>query len=88
MTGVTGHGVLAVEVSFVDVEDHLDHPTCGEFLWLVVLLELIDVAIIAFHAKRSGDESHGWLELSSGKVFEYLDVLEALLGGLLLKDDG
>jgi len=86
MTGVTSHRVLPVEVAFVDVQDHLDHAACGEFRRLVVLIELIDVAIVAFHAQRPGDESHSWIELSGGKIFEYLDVLEALPGGLLLKD--
>jgi hypothetical protein len=82
MTGVTGHGVLDVEVSFVDIQDHLDHAPGGEFCWFVVLIELIGVAIAASHAKRSGDESHGWIQLSGGKIFEYLNVLEALPGSL------
>jgi hypothetical protein len=80
VTGVTTDSALAVEASFVDVEDHLDHAPSGEFRGLVVFIELIrDVAVATAHAERSGDESHRRIELGSGEIFEYLEVLRALL---------
>jgi hypothetical protein len=81
MTGVTTHRALAVEASFVDVEDHLNHAPSGEFRGLVVFIELIrDVAIATAHPERAGDEGHGWIELCGGEIFEYLEVLRVLLG--------
>lgn len=62
MTGVTANRALPVEVSLVDVKDHLNHPAGSEFGWLLVFIKLIwDVAVVALHAQRTGDESHRWL---------------------------
>ena len=86
MAGETTNRALAVEVSLVDVKHHLNHAPRGEFCWLVVLIKLVrDMAIIASHAQRAGDESHRWIQLRSGESFKDLYVLVFLFGSLLLR---
>jgi hypothetical protein len=63
VTGVAGDLTLAVKIVLVDGEHHLHHLASGFLLLLVVLVELklalvFDVAEVAVHAERGGDELH------------------------------
>ena len=83
MARVAAHHLLSFEVLLVDGDHHRHHLPGSLFLVLIVLIECaLDVAEIAFHAQRVGDELHGRNQLVGWNVFEHLDVLERLDRGL------
>ena len=85
MTGETSDRALTFEAALVQIKHHLNHAPGGQLRGLVIFTKTIrHVAITALHAERAGDESHGGLELCRRKTVEDLDVLESLLGSLLL----
>src|SRR5262249_16508760 len=87
MTRVTTDRALTVEASFVQIAHHLNHPTRCQLGWLVIFIEAgSDVAVIAFHGERAGDEGHRRIQLGCRNSFENLNVFEALFGGLLLSE--
>lgn len=85
MTGETTDRALTIEAPLVQIEHHLNHAPCSQLGRLIVFIETTrDVTVIAPHAERAGDESHSRLELRRREAFEDLDILESLLGSLLL----
>jgi hypothetical protein len=85
MTGEATDRALIVEAPLIQIEHHLNHTPCSQLRGLVVLIETVrHVAIIASHAERAGDKSHRGFQLRRREAFEDLNVLESLLGSLLL----
>ncbi len=59
MAGVASHHSLAFKTFRIDREHHLHHVSRFIFFFFVVLVEMHgDVAMIAAHAERCGDEDH------------------------------
>src|SRR2546423_8877030 len=88
-------GVGSEALAVVERGDHLHHLSRGLLLRLVVALPdpvvetrlrvcaLLDVAEVAAHAERDGDEVHQREELRTGQTFEHLYVLPSLFDGLV-----
>src|SRR5687767_4926129 len=85
MTRVAANSFLSVERPFVEVKHHPDHSTRSLFGSLVILLEGVRMAVVAFHPQRAGDERHGRLQLRGWQSFEDLNVFVHLFGSLNLQ---
>ena len=73
---------MAFEVVFVDGKHHGHHFARGLLGLLVVFFEgALDVAELALHAQRCGDELHGGHQLVGRNILEDLNIL-VLVGRL------
>lgn len=82
MTGVASHLHLDCLVLLVDVHGHLDHLSCGVFVWVVITIRrTADMAEITLDAKRHINLLHHRHQVIGGDVLEYLDILEAMPSG-------
>ena len=86
MAGKAGDFALAFKIVFVDGEHHLDHLARDDFGFLsslskaIPVVILADVAVLALHAERCGDELHGREHLLGGDALQDFDVLELFFG--------
>ena len=70
---------MALEILLIDRHHHVDHLARGDFGLLIILFVRVrDVAVLAFHAQRSGDKLHRRNHLLGRNSFERLNILELL----------
>ena len=84
VAGRAGDSHAAFKVLIVDGFLHGDHLTGGKFGLLLVARAVVGVAEVAAHAERGGHELHGGDDVAGLLALERLDVLELLLGEVLL----
>src|SRR6266498_5696874 len=83
VAGVASHFAMSVEIVLIDGCRHLHHLASHLFRFFVVFLKCsTHVAMVAADSQGCSNELHCGNQLLGRGVFQNLDILKALAGGL------